>query len=300
MKNYLMFVAAMLIFGSNGVFASMLEMSGAQLVLMRTLIGGAVLLIIILISRSRTPKEVLLREKWRLLFAGVCLGANWALLFEAYNLMNVSLATLTYYTAPVLVLVLAPLVLKERQNSLAYLGMVIVIAGMLLVVGTDFGQGGVTVTGLVVGLGSAVFYAMLMLVNKQITGVSGLNLTFIEIVIAAVILLPYVFATSGGVPLPTDARGIFALLFLCTVNTGFACWLYFSSMNRLPAKAVALMGYFDPVSALIFSAVFLDERLSTVQFIGAVLVLAGALVGQFRPRRFTKTDAKGIIIKTQM
>ena len=295
MKYYLMFVAAMLIFGSNGVFASMLDMSGAQLVLMRTLIGGAVLLIIILISRSRTPKEVLIREKWRLLFAGVCLGANWALLFEAYNLMNVSLATLTYYTAPVLVLVLAPFVLKERQNSLAYVGMLVVVVGMLLVVGTDFGEGGVTVTGLVVGLGSAVFYAMLMLVNKKISGVSGLNLTFIEIIIAAVILLPYVFATSGGVPLPTDARGIFALLFLCTVNTGFACWLYFSSMNRLPAKAVALMGYFDPVSALIFSAVFLDERLSTVQFIGAVLVLAGALVGQLRPRGFTKTDAEGIM-----
>lgn len=295
MKFYLMFVAAMLIFGSNGVFASMLEMSGAQLVLLRTLIGGAVLLIIILISRSRTPKEVLLREKWRLLFAGVCLGANWALLFEAYNLMNVSLATLTYYTAPVLVLVLAPLVLKERQNGLAYLGMAVVIVGMLLVVGTDFGEGGVSATGLIVGLGSAVFYAMLMLVNKQITGVSGLNLTFIEIVIAAVILLPYVFATSGGVPLPTDARGIFALLFLCTVNTGFACWLYFSSMNRLPAKAVALMGYFDPVSALIFSAVFLDERLSGLQLAGAVLVLAGALVGQFRPRSFTKTDSQGIM-----
>ena len=295
MKYYLMFVAAMLIFGSNGVFASMLEMSGAQLVLLRTLIGGVVLLIIILISRSRTPKEVLLREKWRLLFAGVCLGANWALLFEAYNLMNVSLATLTYYTAPVLVLVLAPLVLKERQNGLAYLCMAVVIVGMLLVVGTDFGEGGVSATGLIVGLGSAVFYAMLMLVNKQITGVSGLNLTFIEIVIAAVILLPYVFATSGGVPLPTDARGIFALLFLCTVNTGFACWLYFSSMNRLPAKAVALMGYFDPVSALIFSAVFLDERLSGVQLAGAVLVLAGALVGQFRPRRFTKTDSQGIM-----
>ena len=295
MKFYLMFVAAMLIFGSNGVFASMLEMSGAQLVLLRTLIGGAVLLIIILISRSRTPKEVLLREKWRLLFAGVCLGANWALLFEAYNLMNVSLATLTYYTAPVLVLVLAPLVLKERQNGLAYFGMAVVIVGMLLVVGTDFGGGGVSATGLIVGLGSAVFYAMLMLVNKQITGVSGLNLTFIEIVIAAVILLPYVLATSGGVPLPTDARGIFALLFLCTVNTGFACWLYFSSMNRLPAKAVALMGYFDPVSALIFSAVFLDERLSGLQLAGAVLVLAGALVGQFRPRRFTKTDSQGIM-----
>lgn len=200
MKYYLMFVAAMLIFGSNGVFASMLDMSGAQLVLMRTLIGGAVLLIIILISRSRTPREVLLREKWRLLFAGVCLGANWALLFEAYNLMNVSLATLTYYTAPVLVLVLAPFVLKERQNSLAYVGMLVVVVGMLLVVGTDFGEGGVTVTGLVVGLGSAVFYAMLMLVNKKISGVSGLNLTFIEIIIAAVILLPYVLQQAAVCP----------------------------------------------------------------------------------------------------
>ena len=216
MKDYILFIAAMLIFGSNGVFASMLDMSGAQLVLMRTLIGGAVLLLIILISRSRTPRQVLLREKWRLLLSGVCLG-------------------------------------------------------------------------------SAVFYAALMLVNRKIEGVSGLNLTFIEIIIAAVILLPYVFLTEGGVPLPRDARGIFALLFLCTVNTGLACWMYFSSMNRLPAKAVALLGYFDPVSALVFSAVFLDERLTAVQLAGAVLVLAGALAGQARPRRFTKGGREGIM-----
>lgn len=165
---------------------------------------------------------------------------------------------------------------------------------MLLAVGTDFG-GEVTASGLVVGLGSAVFYAALMLVNRKIEGVSGLNLTFIEIIIAAVILLPYVFLTEGGVPLPRDARGIFALLFLCTVNTGLACWMYFSSMNRLPAKAVALLGYFDPVSALVFSAVFLDERLTAVQLAGAVLVLAGALAGQARPRRFTKGGREGIM-----
>mgnify|MGYP003210015797 CR=1 FL=1 len=287
MKDYILFIAAMLIFGSNGVFASMLDMSGAQLVLMRTLIGGAVLLLIILISRSRTPRQVLLREKWRL-------GVNWVLLFEAYDLMNVSLATLTYYTAPVMVLVLAPFVLRERQNAMAYVGMAVVALGMLLAVGTDFG-GEVTASGLVVGLGSAVFYAALMLVNRKIEGVSGLNLTFIEIIIAAVILLPYVFLTEGGVPLPRDARGIFALLFLCTVNTGLACWMYFSSMNRLPAKAVALLGYFDPVSALVFSAVFLDERLTAVQLAGAVLVLAGALAGQARPRRFTKGGREGIM-----
>lgn len=294
MKDYILFIAAMLIFGSNGVFASMLDMSGAQLVLMRTLLGGLVLLVIILASRSRTPREVLLREKWRLLLSGVCLGVNWVLLFEAYDLMNVSLATLTYYTAPVMVLVLAPFVLRERQNAMAYVGMAVVALGMLLAVGTDFG-GEVTASGLVVGLGSAVFYAALMLLNKRISGVSGLNLTFIEIVVAAAVLLPYVFATEGGVPLPRDGRGIFALLFLCTVNTGLACWMYFSTMNRLPARGVALLGYFDPISALVFSALFLGERLSAVQLAGAVLVLAGALVGQARLRRFTKAGPGSII-----
>ena len=128
MKDYILFIAAMLIFGTNGVFASMLDMSGSQLVLMRTLIGSVILFIIVLLTRSKLSGEVLRREKRRLLLAGICLGANWVLLFEAYNLMNVSLATLTYYTAPVMVLVLAPFVLGEKQHGRAYVGMAIVAA----------------------------------------------------------------------------------------------------------------------------------------------------------------------------
>ena len=122
MKDYILFIAAMLIFGTNGVFASMLDMSGSQLVLMRTLIGSVILFIIVLLTRSKLSGEVLRREKRRLLLAGICLGANWVLLFEAYNLMNVSLATLTYYTAPVMVLVLAPFVLGEKQHGRAHDG----------------------------------------------------------------------------------------------------------------------------------------------------------------------------------
>lgn len=97
-------------------------------------------------------------------------------------------------------------------------------------------------------------------------------------------MLPYVLLTGGHVGFPPDTEGTLYLLFLCLVNTGLACWLYFSSMNRLPARAVALFGYVDPVSALIFSAIFLGEQLGALQILGAVLVFAGAAFGQSRAK----------------
>ena len=262
MKNYVMYIVSLLIFGSNGVFAAHIGLSSAEIVCMRTLIGSAALILVLLISRTKLDWAVMKREALKLVAAGVCLGVNWALLFEAYKLMSVSMATLTYYTAPIIVLLLSPLLLKERQSARAYIGM----------------------AAAVVGLGSAVFYAGLIIFNKKIDGVTGLPLTTIEMVIAACVMLPYVLLTGGHVGFPPDTEGTLYLLFLCLVNTGLACWLYFSSMNRLPARAVALFGYVDPVSALIFSAIFLGEQLGALQILGAVLVFAGAAFGQSRAK----------------
>ena len=180
------------------------------------------------------------------------------------------------------VLILSPLLLREKQSARAYIGMGAAVVGLVLAVG--LGDTSVTATGLIVGLGSAVFYAGLIIFNKKIDGVTGLPLTTIEMVIAACVMLPYVLLTGGHVGFPPDIEGTLYLIFLCLVNTGLACWLYFSSMNRLPARAVALFGYVDPVSALIFSAVFLGDRMGVLQIVGAVLVFAGAAFGQSKSK----------------
>ncbi len=278
MKYYVMYIVSLLIFGSNGVFASHIDMTSAEIVCMRTLIGSLALILVLLISRTKLDWAVMKRESFKLIAAGICLGVNWALLFEAYKLMSVSIATLTYYLAPIIVLILSPLLLREKQSARAYIGMGAAVVGLVLAVG--LGDASVTATGLIVGLGSAVFYAGLIIFNKKIDGVTGLPLTTIEMVIAACVMLPYVLLTGGHVGFPPDMEGTLYLIFLCLVNTGLACWLYFSSMNRLPARAVALFGYVDPVSALIFSAVFLGDRMGVLQIVGAVLVFAGAAFGQ--------------------
>ena len=282
MKDYAMYIASLLIFGTNGVIASLIDMSSAEIVCMRTLLGGAALILALLISRAKLDWAAMRREAPKLLAAGVCLGVNWALLFEAYKLMSVSMATLTYYIAPVLVLLLSPVLLREKQGLRAYTGMAAAVVGLVLAVGV--GDTGVTGRGLLVGLGSALFYASLIIFNKKISGVSGLLLTVVEMVVAACVMLPYVLLTGGRVGFPGDALGTGALVFLCLVNTGLACYMYFSSMNRLPARAVALFGYADPVSALIFSAIFLHESMTPVQWLGALLVFAGAAWGQSRAR----------------
>lgn len=282
MKYYAMYIVSLLIFGSNGVFASHIDLSSAEIVCMRTLIGSAALILVLLISRTRLDWAVMKREAPKLIAAGVCLGVNWALLFEAYKLMSVSMATLTYYIAPIIVLLLSSLLLKEKQGARAYIGMAAAVVGLVLAVGV--GDTSVTASGLIVGLGSAAFYAGLIIFNKKIDGVTGLPLTTVEMVIAACVMLPYVLLTGGHVGFPADTEGTLYLIFLCLVNTGLACWLYFSSMNRLPARGVALFGYVDPVSALIFSAIFLNEQLGALQIVGAVLVFAGAAFGQSRPK----------------
>ena len=282
MKYYVMYIVSLLIFGSNGVFAAHINLSSAEIVCMRTLIGSAALILVLLASRTKVDWLIMKREAAKLVAAGICLGVNWALLFEAYKLMSVSIATLTYYTAPIIVLLLSPVLLKEKQGARAYIGMAAAVVGLVLAVGVA--DTSVTAQGLLVGLGSGVFYAGLIVFNKKIVGVTGLTLTTVEMVIAACVMLPYVLLTGGHVGFPADTEGTLYLIFLCLVNTGLACWLYFSSMNKLPARAVALFGYVDPVSALIFSAVFLGDRLGFAQIAGAVLVFAGAAFGQSRPK----------------
>lgn len=288
MKYCVMYIVSLLIFGSNGVFASHIDMTSAEIVCMRTLIGSLALILVLLVSRTKLDCAVMKREAFKLIAAGICLGVNWALLFEAYKLMSVSIATLTYYLAPIIVLLLSPLLLREKQSARAYIGMCAAVVGLVLAVG--LGDTSVSATGLIVGLGSAVFYAGLIIFNKKIDGVTGLPLTTIEMVIAACVMLPYVLLTGGYVGFPPDMEGTLYLIFLCLVNTGLACWLYFSSMNRLPARAVALFGYVDPVSALIFSAVFLGDRMGALQIAGAVLVFAGAAFGQSKPKAQTLTQ----------
>lgn len=288
--SYGMYVLSMLIFGTNGLLVSHLSIAASQVVLLRTVIGGAVLTILVLL-RGGFDRDAVRAEALPLLLGGICLGFNWVALFEAYRLLNVSLATLIYYVGPMLILLLSPLLFQEKLNGRKIAALCLVAVGLVCISGS-IAFGSMRVSGLLTAMVSALLYAGLIAFNKRIVRTGGMQTAALELDIAFVVVLLYVLCTCG---LPHPQRADLPYIAaIGLVNTGLAYFLYFSGMQRLPGQSVALISYVDPVSTLLFSAVFLREALAPVQLLGAVLIIGGAMFGELRrPARTAGNDEGG-------
>ena len=277
---YVMFILAMLIFGSNGLLVSRISLQSSQIVLMRTLIGGALLTVIVLL-RGGFERNAVRADLPMLLLGGTALGLNWVALFGAYRLLNVSLATLIYYIGPILVLLFSPLLFREKLTAVKIAAVVIVMVGLVCISGSIL-SGGMDTAGLLTAVASALFYAVLIVFNKRITRTEGLQTAAIELDIAFAVVLVYCLLTVGlPHPLVSDLP---YLAVIGAVNTGLAYLLYFSGLQKLSGQSVALISYVDPVSALLFSALFLHESMTPVQLVGAVLIIGGAMLGELKKR----------------
>ena len=277
---YGIYILAMLIFGTNGYLVAHLSLQGSQIVLVRTLVGGLLLTAIVLL-RGGFDREAVRAERRDLLFGGVALGLNWVALFTAYRLLNVSLATLIYYAGPMLVLLFSPLLFGESLTPQKIAAVAIVAAGLFCITGS-ITSAGMSLTGLLAAVLSALFYASLIIFNKRIVKTGGMQTAALELDVAFVVVLIYVLLTAG-IPHPLKAD-IPYLLVLGLVNTGIAYMLYFTGLQKLPGQSVALISYVDPVSALVFSALLLHETMTPLQVLGAVLIIGGALLGELRRR----------------
>lgn len=287
---YLMYIGALVIFGTNGILAAHMSLDGSQIVLVRTLIGGALLTAFVCV-RGGFDRASIKKERIPILFGGIALGLNWTMLFIAYQQLNVSLSTLIYYTGPILVLLFSPLVLKESLSSRTVVSALIVGAGLLCISGSIVVTG-MNPAGLLFAVLSALFYATLIVANKRIVQTSGLQTAAIELDIAFIVVLLYVLLTSG---LPTiDAQELPYILIIGFINTGVAYVLYFFGMQKLSGQSVALLSYTEPVAALVLSALLLHEVMTPVQTVGSVLIIGGAIFGEMRRRKRAVVVLSGI------
>ena len=278
--SYGMYILSMLIFGTNGILVHHISLASSQIILMRTLIGGLLLTLIVLL-RGGFDRAGIRADLLPLLLGGSVLGLNWVALFEAYRQLNVSLATLIYYVGPILVLLFSPLLFREKLNSRKITSVVFVAVGLVCISGS-IALRGMSMRGLLTAVVSALFYAAVIIFNKRITHTGGMQTAALELDIAFVIVLIYMMLTVG---LPHPAvSDIPWIAVIGLVNTGLAYLLYFSGLQKLPAQSAALISYVDPVSALVFSALFLHETMTPVQILGAVLIIGGAVFGELKSR----------------
>ena len=286
-KSLIFFVASMVIFGTNGLIVANISLGSAEIVLMRTFLGSLFLLAIVLVKRSFSFAD-LKADLVPATMGGAALGLNWVLLFSAYRSAGVGLSTLTYYCGPIIVLALSPVLFKEKLTWNKLLAIAAVAVGMFCITG-DIEPGSDVQTGILFGGGAALLYASLIVANKRVKRLSGLNCAMYELIVAFFVVLIYLLASNVKLPVIPAAEDIVWVLAIGLVNTGLAYYLYFSSLQKLPGQTVALVCYIDPLTALLVSGAFLGEKLLGVQIAGAVLILGGACLGELK---FKKTENK--------
>ncbi len=275
-------VLSMLIFGTIGIFVRHVPLPSSVIALVRGVVGTLFLLIFCRLRRTPLCGEAIQKNLGLLVLSGACIGFNWILLFEAYRYTTVATATLCYYLAPVFVILAAPVLFGEKLTLRKGVCVAAALVGMVFVSGvTPAGfSGSGELLGILFGVGAAVLYASVVLMNKKLAQVQAFERTIVQLGAAALALLPYVLVTEWGTAMDWSGLSIPLLLVMGIVHTGIAYALYFGGIKELPAQTSALLSYIDPVSAIILSAVFLREGLTASGVIGAVLVLGATLLSE--------------------
>ncbi|MEC1597556.1 EamA family transporter [Bacillus spizizenii] len=289
MKSKIQFILSMIIFGTMGLVVRYIDLSSSETALLSSSIGCLFLMFVFFMMKKTIPWKLAKANAYILLLSGIALGGNWIFLYQAYDHTTLTNATLGYYFAPVFVMILSPMVLKEQLPIKKMVCIGVAIIGMLLIVGNGISASGTEdLLGIFFGLVAAAFYAALMLLNKFIHHMGRLEITIIQLGITALLLLPYVFFTEGFGILRVSNSSVPFIIILGIVNTGIGFWLFFSGMQKLKGQSIAMLSYVDPFVAILISAMILQEQMTIVQMLGGTLLLGSTFVSESKSFKFPK------------
>ena len=287
-KYKLELIGSMLLFGSIGIFVKNIEFTSVQIALGRAIIGALFLFIFSIISKKTTSKELIKSNILILILGGICLSINWIFLFEAYKYTAISSATICYYLAPVIVMFLSPIIFKEKLTVVKIVCILSAMVGMLCVIGVGNSSGSNNFVGILYALAAACLYSCVIILNKFLKDMLGLQSAFIELSIASLFLIPYVYFTDGISFSGVSSISIVLLLIIGIVHTGIAYLFYFNSIQNLESQTVAIYSYVDPISAIIMSSLLLGEKMAFLQVIGGILIIGSTFINEIFAKKLSR------------
>lgn len=278
----LKFTTAVVLYGTIGVFLRYVSLPSEFVAMCRGSIGAIFILIYMLIRHRHLDYKAIRANLLLLIISGVSLGLNWIFLFSAYTQTTVAIASLCNYMAPVIVIIIAPLLLKEVLNKKKLFLVALAIIGIFFISIVP-NRSVVNISGVFLGLLAALFFVIIVICNRKLSGIDPLERALVQLVISALTILPYFLIHNQGVKLDFDFKSVIIIIMLGALHTGFAYCLYFSGMAKLPVQSVAVLGYLEPVVSVLCSVFLLNEKMTLLGWIGSVLIVVSALLSEILP-----------------
>lgn len=272
-------IISMAIWGSVGIFARYSNLSGLKLAFYRVLLGSLIFLFFYTLNDYRWIKKAFseIKPKLHLVFLlGAVLGLNWVFFFSAVLYTDIAKATLIYYLAPVIVVILSAAFLKEKITTkrIAFIFMALVGA---FIIGTqsEISLKSKDFLGIIFASLGALFYASVTVLGRYLRDIESSYLTFFQLFFAVLVLFPLVVALEG---ISASTYSLSVVGIIAIVHTAFALLIYMDGLKEVEANEAALLSYIDPLSAVIYAMLIFGEVPTVRTIIGGALILLASLL----------------------
>ena len=274
--------SAMVVFGTIGLFVRNINMPSSVIAFVRGTVGALFLIAFCLVTKKKFSFDKIKEKLLILCLSGAAIGVNWIFLFEAYRYTTVATATLCYYMAPIIIILVSPIILRERLSIKKAACVILALFGMVCISGVLSGglPSAGELRGILLGLLAAVLYAAIVLMNKQIHGISAYDKTIFQLAVSIITMIPYCLLVTDVTAINLAGSTLPMLLLVGIVHTGLAYYLYFGAMEHVAGQTAAMISYVDPAIAVLASIIILREPMELIEAFGAVLILGAALMSE--------------------
>ncbi len=287
--------AAMTLSGTLGVFVLESGQSAWNVVFFRCVFGALSLFLYCWARGLLKPGLFTAKTLALALIAGAALVLNWVLLFSAYRLASISLATAVYNVQPFFLIGLGVLFLGERPTRGKVAWSLVAFAGLLLVLRLgDAGTAGdgAYLSGLMLGLGAAALYGITAIIVKRLKGIPPQVLALVQVTLGAFMLLP--MADFNALPAQPVQWGYLVALGL--IHTCLMYILMYSAIQKLPTTSTAALSFIYPAVAILLDFVVYGHRMDVTQVAGVALIfLAAAAVSLNWTWRLPRSPRTGAV-----
>ncbi|MFD4707503.1 DMT family transporter [Gottfriedia sp. NPDC058432] len=273
-KATISIIIAMATFGTVGFVAPKTGLKAIDLVFIRCVFASIFLLSVWYFS-GLAKKEIFNKKDISLsLFSGILLVLNWVFLFKSFEYLSVTISVSIYYLAPVILFLLGSSIYKEKITLVPLLGVLSSFIGSILLSGinSDFTLDKFLSSGVIWAFLAAIFYGLLMIVNKGITQTSSYFTTLLQTTLGFLLLIPFVkFDSFQNLHLENWTF----ILIIGFVHTGVIYALFFGNIRFLPSNMIAVLTFLDPAVAIVLDTVITGFKPTPTQVIGIFMTFLG-------------------------
>lgn len=283
-KYYIAVITAFSIWGFFSlVLKSLDDFSAFDILSYRTIGSVLIMLFVTLVLRTKALntniklfKSFSTKDKKRIIviniLSGLFLALNWYIYIYVMNNVSVSATSLAYLICPILTMVLAYLILKEKLFKLQWISVLLSLIGCLLL---SLGN----LTDLFYSMIIALTYALYLVLQRKNQEMDRFIVLTCQVFFAVIFLLPFIISYDSPNEKTPFFYGMLALI--AVVFTIIPMFLNIYALRGLNSSVVGVFIYLNPLFNFMFAIFYFDEKVSLLEAICYLLIVASIVIFNF-------------------